>query len=188
MEIVRTVVGAVVAVGVAGCVVVVSEETPATLSGDDTEEIPTTLSVYNPAEGAFIHRAGTNELRGQAFLRQRDGDVVTCASNEVWLIPVTTYASERIRNIYGTTSAPAVWINRGDDADPRYWQDQRDTLCDAQGNFAFESVADGDYFVVTSVDWEAATGPGGRLVQQGGAVMHPVSVRGGEVVRIIISP
>lgn len=147
-----------------------------------------TLSVYDPEEGAFIHRTGANEVRGQAFLRQRGGDVVTCASETVWLIPVTTYASERIHNIYGTTSAPARSINQVDDADPRYLQDQQNTVCDAQGNFSFESVADGSYFVVTAVAWESASGYGGSLVRQGGPVMHPVSVRGGEVVRIIISP
>ncbi len=39
-------------------------------------------------------------IRGSALLHQRSGGVVTCAGNEVSLIPVTLYSTERISYIY----------------------------------------------------------------------------------------
>lgn len=57
----------------------------------------------------------------------------------------------------------------------------RRTQCDAQGNFIFDRVADGDWFVETKVTWVVAG------VQQGGAIMRRVSVAGG-AVSVIVAP
>lgn len=147
-----------------------------------------TLTVYDPAETAHIHESGPNEVRGQAFLTQRGGDVVTCASQPVLLIPASTYAKERVRNIYGTIDEPARAIRLVDDPDARYLKDQRITVCDAQGNFVFSSLPDGEYFVATRVTWEAPSAYYSGLTTQGGPVMAPVQLSGGETKRIIISP
>ncbi len=130
-----------------------------------------TVTVFDPATVAWSLVDGQNEIRGQGFLRQRGGGVVTCAGEEAFLIPRGPYAEERIRNIYGQTTRPARAIALADVADWRYEQSVRRTLCDADGRFAFTAVADGLYFVVTSVTWEAATGE-----IQGGPIMAPVEV------------
>ena len=149
---------------------------------------PAVIADYDASEAAYIHESGPNEIRGQAFLRQRGGGVVTCASDEVSLIAATAYAKERLATLYGTISAPArhVGTDRVGPPDPRYLADWRHTICDAQGNFIFERVADGDYFVVTTVVWEARGRYG--MTTQGGPVLAPVSVRSGEVKRVIIAP
>ena len=146
-----------------------------------------TLTPYDPIAAARIHEEGPNEIRGQAFLRQRGGDVVTCASSEVTLIPSTSYALERISSIYGVTTRAAQAHRVADEPDPGYLRDTRTTTCDAQGNFSFSGVADGYYFVTTRVVWEVPSGYG-YMSTQGGSVMAPVYVRGGEVKEIIISP
>lgn len=89
-------------------------------------------------------------MRGHALPRQRGADVVTCASETVWLVPAATYASKHPQHLRNN-QRPALAVNQPDDGDPRYPQDQRNTPCDAQGDFRLAAVADGDYFVVTTV-------------------------------------
>ena len=143
----------------------------------------TTLSKFNAAEVAYIHEQGPNTIRGQAFLRQRGGGVVTCAGSEVHLAPAGHYATERIRNIYGTTSRPAQAVARADDGDSEYYRYIRIATCDAQGSFTFRDVADGRYFLITVVQWQVH-----EYSHEGGALMSPVEVSGGEVAEVIIAP
>lgn len=137
---------------------------------------------FDAKEVAFIHQDGTNAVRGQAFLRQRGGGIVTCAGREVWLVPEGRHARDRIRAIYGTTQRIARNVTDLGPADPEYRSHTRSTVCDAQGNFAFERLADGRYFVVSTVMWEV----GGA--RQGGTVMAPVVLGNGEDKRLIIAP
>lgn len=147
------------------------------------KEIVTT-TVFDPEEVSYILDEGSNTISGQAFLRQRGGGVITCAGNTVHLVPAGTYARERIQNIYGTIFRPALSLAyaRADSPDPYYVTLSREARCDAQGNFLFQGVADGAYFVATKVVWEV------NYQLQGGHVMAPVKVSGGQAVEVIVSP
>lgn len=57
----------------------------------------------------------------------------------------------------------------------------RHTQCDSRGDFIFENVANGDFFVVTEVTWVAADR------RQGGKLIKRVSVKDGETVSVIMS-
>ena len=147
-----------------------------------TPSVTATVTAFDASEVAFIHQGGPNSLRGQAFLRQRDGGVVTCAGQRVWLYPEGGHSRERIGNIYGTTLMAAQAKARVDDPSAEYLRHTRQTICDAQGNFAFEGIANGRYFVVTSVVWDVGGLP------QGGHVMAPIALTNGESKRLIIAP
>ena len=146
-----------------------------------------TTSQFDASEVAYIHDHGANTIKGQAFLRQRNGNVVTCAGHVVLLIPIGTYSAERFGNLYGTTTRAAQGIARLDEADPDYARYTRETICNAQGDFQFDNVADGRYFIATRVLWETV-GYGGTLLLQGGPVMTPVHAKDGNIVQIIIAP
>ena len=146
-----------------------------------------TLTPYDPVAAAYIHDRGPNEIRGQAFLRQRGGAVVTCAGSTVNLIPATNYAKERMFIIFGTISGTARGYGQADQADDRYLRDIRSTVCNAQGDFIFDDVADGDYFVTTAITWEVPTGYG-YMNTEGGGVMAPVSLVGGQTKTVVIAP
>ena len=117
-----------------------------------------TIGKFDPDEVAFIHATGPNTIQGQAFMRQRGGNVVTCAGNKVLLVPQGSNSIERIAKLFGSTQRVARPIAMPDIADVRYWKHMRSTRCDAKGSFVFEDLADGDYFITTYVLWEAATG------------------------------
>jgi len=139
---------------------------------------------------------GNNTIRGSALIRQRGGGVVSCAGYEVVLIPVTAHASERMSAIYGSTNrgyrnfSPLTDIKFAPDP-PAYHNFNKRSACDAQGNFVFKDVADGDFYVTLSITWEV---PSQSLYSfassstQGGDLMQRVTVSGGETKEIVLSP
>lgn len=147
---------------------------------------PTTFNVQAPFDAGEANRMtsdGGNVIKGNAFMRQRGGGVVTCAGQTVHLVPATAYAKERFTALFGSSEKG---INNRRDFKfapdpPEYYALARKTTCDAQGNFVFDRVADGDFFLTVLVAWEA-----GRLAQ-GGHLMQRITVRGGQTQSIVIS-
>lgn len=156
-------------------------------------------STFNEAETREMLREGTNTIKGSALFRQRNGGIVTCAGNNVRLTPATAYAQERMRHIYGNANNgykrspkfPNDVILRTDTSSPfththpRYLELARQTVCDAQGFFFFNNVADGDFFIATGITWEVVIGI--QTHTQGGFLMQRVTVSDGEVKEIVLS-
>ena len=65
-----------------------------------------------------------------------------------------------------------------------YVTNQRRTVCDAQGFFQFEKLADGNFFVVSEIQWKSDPR---SLFFEGGFMMRKVSVSGGELKEIVLS-
>jgi hypothetical protein len=128
---------------------------------------------------------GTNTITGSALMRQEGGGIVTCAGNEVFLIPATEYAKNRFHVIYGTGKVLPVNRQRIEfPATPAaYLSTVRTTRCNAQGFFKFDNLRDGDFFVQTSVVWKA-----GAYLMQGGGLMERVVLRGGQTTDITMAP
>jgi len=129
--------------------------------------------------------SGNNKITGSALLQQQGGGIVTCAGNQIVLIPATPYAVERMVKAFGdsTKGFASVWkgLPTFVPDPPEFQQATRSVSGDAQGNFEFDSVADGDYFVLVKIMWMVGYTP------QGGTLMQRVRVSGGEVKRIVLS-
>jgi len=141
---------------------------------------------FVPAEAAFINQRGAARLSGQAFMRQMGGGVVTCAGEKVRLIPATAYARERISKIYGTSKGGRVNIYQaasGKNMPPAYLKLMRIAICDAEGDFEFNGVANGAYYIATRVIWYTP----GSYVPEGGGVARQVTIRGGRSQRVILN-
>ncbi len=116
--------------------------------------------------------------------------MVTCAGMEVGLIPVTAYSAERFTALYGSERggyrpANALGIKFEPDNEAVYQSLSRETRCDAQGFFKFDNVAQGDYFVVTSVTWSAVAGR--ATATQGGWISQRVSLTEAETKEIVLT-
>jgi hypothetical protein len=59
----------------------------------------------------------------------------------------------------------------------------RNLICDAQGFFKYENLLDGEYYVVTDIQWAA-----NRYVLEGGYLMLRVSVKGAEIKEVVLAP
>jgi hypothetical protein len=127
------------------------------------------------------YNTGVSDVMGQAFLRQRGGDVVTCAGRTVVMYPNDTYFLAR--------RDPTKEVEWSDEASRM----ERSTKCDATGSFEFYDVENGDWIIETSVSWEIP-----EIVNighyydvymknQGGSMKENVSVRPNTKNKFIIS-
>jgi hypothetical protein len=139
---------------------------------------------FDQAATAELLRPGPNTVTGSGLIRQVGGGVVTCAGNRVTLIPATSYSRKRMAAIYGPRrfARPQDVVNFRPNP-PEYQQTARVTACNAQGFFRFDNVADGEFFVVTTVIWHP-----GPYATEGGALYSPVAVKGGQAVEIVLTP
>lgn len=121
---------------------------------------------------------GPNAVSGQAFLRQQGGGTVTCAGEQVLLLPNTVFFREML-DIARKGSEPehvGARISQGE-----FKSILRQGQCDAQGNFAFASVPSGSYLLATQVQWVVGYN------RQGGGLLKTVSVEPGDSNRFLLS-
>jgi hypothetical protein len=133
---------------------------------------------FEPGEYRSYLKHGTSTLKGQGFLRQAGGSVVTCAGEEVDLVPETPFFLEALRQVearYVNNGRSDLafsywkrWLSQLEyDIDPAYRPVLKHTQCDAQGNFAFNEVPPGRWLVSTQVVWEvASSSQGGFLTEK----------------------
>lgn len=109
--------------------------------------------------------------------------MVTCAGQDITLVPATPYSIERLTHLYGSGETgfnnSRNYTFRPDP--PEYSNLSRKTVCNSQGNFTFDKIADGEYFIVLSVNWVA----GG--LYQGGNLMKRIRLNDGSEQSVIIS-
>ena len=152
--------------------------------GLNKQKIETTVP-FDKEQASIINKRGSADITGQAFLRRRDGVVVTCAGQEVSLFPVTEYANQRMLGIYGSTVSgyrAAITANY-DNADSQdYYDYHRVVICDADGNFQIENVANGEYYLTAAVMWQISD-----YYYEGGYLMQRVKVSGGKSQKILLS-
>ncbi len=140
---------------------------------------------FDKVQAEALLKPGQNTIKGSALIKQNMGTTVTCAGNAVSLIPVTRHATDRITQIYGNPTRgyrQARGYNSGN-ADPEYLKAMRETVCNAQGFFTFNNVADGEFFITTAVQWR--TNP---YFLDGGSLMQRVTISGGKEVEIVLAP
>lgn len=141
---------------------------------------------FDPNEVAYINQRGSATISGQAFLRQAGGAVVTCAGTEVELIPAGTFATERITQLYGSSAGGRIGSLVGasqENVDPRYFSMVRRATCDAEGDFEFARVANGNYYLLSQVTWTV----GNNIFPEGGTIVKRISVQGGANQRVILN-
>lgn len=148
--------------------------------------VPTTYTTTTPfdlAETTALLADGSSSISGNAFMRQNGGGVVTCAGSKVFLIPGTAYATERIRLIYGNVDAGQTRQRTTFTPDqPAYERLTKTTTCDSLGNFQFDNISDGDFFVITEVRWMV-----GPYNTQGAAMMKAVKASKKQQVKIVMA-
>lgn len=145
-------------------------------------------SHFEPREVAWFSARGTGTIEGNAIARAYNGIVKTCAALPVTLFPVSTYAKERMRALYGSAEEgfnPALMGRPAafDNDDPAYLKTAKTTRCDAHGRFAFSELPDGDYFLVGEVTWRDRQA--GLL--QGGYLMRRLQLSTGETKEVLLA-
>lgn len=148
-----------------------------------------TVYLKNTFDREFAEAAlqpGPNRIVGNAFLRLQNGGAMTCAGKKVVLIPDTPYAREVLLDLYSNINSGYRDVKSLERTayipwDKEYERIRTNTYCDAMGNFEFDQLSDGDYFIITSIIWP------GPFELEGGGLLERVSVSGGESKRVVMS-
>jgi hypothetical protein len=138
---------------------------------------------FDSKEAALMMLPGNNTITGSALVRQNGGGVVNCGGSRVTLLPATSYTIQRMTAIYGSQSYSndrGVTFTQG--TPDGYLENMRHSICNAAGFFTFDKVADGEYYVQSTVTWSVGYN------QQGGALMRRVKVAGGETKEVTLAP
>lgn len=147
-------------------------------------------AAFNTEEAKRLLAPGKNTIKGSALFRQNGGGIVSCAGTQVDLVPATEYATERISYLYGSTergvqtamTAPHLKFTNVEASG--YRENQRHVLCDSQGFFKFDNVADGSFYLTSVITWHV----GNSYIPEGGVLMQRITVSGGEVKEIVLAP
>jgi len=161
------------------------------LGGCMTADIPATpmASTFAQSDVAWFSKPGTGTISGNAVLRTVGGDAKTCAAQQVNLIPDSAYARERMARMFAAVDGPGYMsgdaVPKLPAADQSYANSTLRNVCDSQGNFSFDHLPPGKYYVTAEVTWGIPTQYFTR--REGGLLMQPVVLADGESKRVILS-
>ena len=145
---------------------------------------------FDEAEAQKYMKDGKNTIEASAVWREKNGHLQTCAGYWVYLYPATEYAKERLTHQFGEGKRGFRTLRQGKQIfapdEAQFHKLSKKTVCDVDGKFTFENVADGDYYIVTNIIWGDPEYPDEQT--EGGALMHKVSVKGGQKIKRVLSP
>jgi len=131
---------------------------------------------FDPNAYVSYFPAGTGEIRGQAFLGQRDEAAGTCAGSKVIATPATRFFRQLIE-LSAMGQMPLI----GEAVGAEYADVVRLSDCDPDGNFSIKALPPGDWFV---------TAPVYRSVDKhvlGGLLVYKVRLHNKETVQIVMT-
>ena len=133
------------------------------LTGCAPEQIRIPVA-FDQAQARALLKPGTNQITGRINADLPNQSRVTCANREVSLVPATAYAREWARQFYETDSGRYGTLDAAYRLDSRekdlhfvgaesFYATTRVTRCDQDGEFVFDQVGNGEFFVVAETRW-----------------------------------
>jgi hypothetical protein len=125
---------------------------------------------------------GTSTITGQAFLKTAGGEVRYGAGDNVLLIPVTPYTTEKVEWFVGANSINAgigIMALQNNLGLQKYI---RTVIGDGSGNFEFQNIPAGDYYILCPIFWSV---PDSDMT--GGVALAKTHVGDGETVKIVVT-
>ena len=148
-------------------------------------EVPLSTT-FTKSDVAWFAGTGIGKIEGSAFLRTKGGAVKTCAGYDVQLLPYSAYAAERMRFIYGNETKGHLFGPRRAwkfvPDEPDFYSSLKKSVCNANGEFEFEGLPAGDYYIITNVTWDIC-----KVFDEGGKLMQKVSIADGEVKKATLT-
>lgn len=143
-------------------------------------------TTFNVDQAKRLMQDGKSTISGTAFIRQSGGGIVTCAGLDVRLIPVTEYTTERMKYLYGESIETSVGIldnpfKKTPVLDSEAAKLVKTTVCNKDGEFVFNNIVDGDFYLVATVVWNVGNLP------QGGALGKRVNIKTGETKSVMLT-
>ncbi len=140
---------------------------------------------FNPDDAAYILTDGTATISGSSAVIDASGEKITCAGNNVYLVPVNDYSHERYQYLFGNATkgfSPDSVIQkvRFTPDNPEFRKYMRVSTCTYTGEFSFENVPEGQYYIGTNIISELD----GYNTIEGGAYAKEITIKPGQSLKI----
>lgn len=144
---------------------------------------------YDAEQMKKLLAPGDAKIVGNAFIPQAGGGLVTCAGKPIVLAPVTDFTTELYSVIFKNLKKDYVSAN---ELPPKieytpfpteYYAIQKVTKCDSQGNFEFNDIKAGAYYLISENIWNVA-----QYTKSGGLYIETIEVKPKQVLKGVFSP
>jgi len=157
--------GILILILVAGCVTTIESDIP-----------------FDSREVEFVKIKGSSTIKGELFALQQGGGVVIGAGREVFLVPVSKHQIDIVKKLYGNTEngfRHAAFHPKVKHP-AEFYEYQIKKITNSKGEFVFNNISPGDYFLFSAVTWIAGTST------QGGTVMQRVMISQNETKEVLL--
>lgn len=130
-------------------------------------------SEFNENEVKWFINPGTSSIKGLAKFKSKNDDIRFGKDFWVELNPYSAYTKERLNDIYKDDNSAYVYIENGIPKfipDPEGYHKTRKVMCNEEGEFEFNNLPAGDYYVIAFMLWD----------KTGGGIMHHIKLSDNE--------
>lgn len=142
-------------------------------------------STFDSESAAYILKEGTGTISGNASLTDPHGETISCAGNNVYLVPVTEYSTERYHHLFGKngngfSSDDIIFHIKFKPDNPEFRKYMKVSTCNYIGEFTFDNIPAGEYYLGTNIISEIE----GYNTIEGGALAKKISLQEGQNLKI----
>ncbi len=150
-----------------------------------TTQIVSLTVPFDPEQATFILEQGSATITGHAYVKDSAGEVITCAGNNVYLVPVNEYSKERYTYLFGGSadgfsSDEVIRKIKFKPDPPEFRHYMRVSTCNYMGEFTFKDVPAGHYYIGTNIIAEID----GYNTIDGGAYAQEIQLKKGQKLNI----
>ena len=135
------------------------------------ENIVTIKNSFDEKAISWFKNKGNGNIKGIAKFKSKTGELRFGEGFGIELMPFSLYTEERLGKIYKNKKSGFVYVEDGVPKfipDPEGYHDTIKTSCDKEGNFEFNNLPPGKYYVIAFMIWE------NQNVKTGGALMKKI--------------
>lgn len=137
----------------------------------------------------WFESKGKGTIKGNAKFKSKSGEVRFGGTFGIELMPTSAYTVERLTKIYNNSESGFVHVLDGVPRfipDPLGYHKTRKTTCDENGDFEFNNLPDGTYYVIAFMIWDVES-PESNIKKDGGGVMKRITLGENESLTIEMS-
>lgn len=126
---------------------------------------------FDNKEVSWFKKEGTGRIKGIAKFRTKKGEIYFGEEFRIELMPYCLYTDERLNHIYRNKKFGFIHIEDGVPKfvpDPEGYHDTKKTMCNKEGEFEFDNLPAGKYYVIAFMILDKEN------IKTGGGIMQSV--------------
>ncbi|WP_271765285.1 hypothetical protein [Aquimarina algiphila] len=125
----------------------------------------TIVNKFDHEEVKWFKTKGKGTIKGVAKFKSKQGDLRFGEEFRIELMPNCLYTEERLSKIYQNKNSGFIYVEDGIPKftpDPKGYHETKKTMCNQKGEFKFNNLPKGDYYIIAFMLWDKT---GGGIMQ-----------------------